>query len=610
VRLFLVAVLLFELAPARAVAAAFERSSGAPVHAVFAALPVLPTLPSLPSLPALTVPFSAQAGVAAPAAIQGAVAVAVSPVALLPAAIAAKSDAGRPSAAQGPRAALERLGTTLASPADGAAPKSDPRPALDGAFDGARAEGSEAPAPSGSERSNGSSLAPSSPASAPPPAGPPAPPSGPPRSSRWRAAVPNLITGLNLASGLAAALLASQGALLPAAGLILLANVFDALDGRAARLLGVSSPIGAELDSLADVVSFGVAPALLIYKAALAPLGIWGFAVAAVFAGAGAFRLARFNLGAYLEREGKGPAKKSDSFTGMPIPGGAGVLVALTLLLPAIPAAWAALTAAGVTLLTAAAMASRLPYPAFKKGAKALLAPLVAGAAAAAPLALLGRPLWIPAALFGMYLLTGPAAWIYKGSSDAFKRELKRKAFHQLTLLYIPALLLLGHHAVAAMALWTGLVGVVELIRLRAAWARPFFAKWFGGIIRAKEAERFSGTFYVTLGIAIATALFWSSSPVIVVAAIAALALGDAVSPLVGLRFGWRPYSVMGTARSVDGTLAGFGVAFAIALAAGCGPLAALAAALAFSVVDVIPVKPDDNLWIPVVFAAALHFLR
>lgn len=243
----------------------------------------------------------------------------------------------------------------------------------------------------------------------------PAPLSPAPKTpaQRMKAAVPNLLTFSNMASGLTAMLLATDGHFLAAGIFILLANLFDALDGRAARALKVDNPLGTDLDSLADVVSFGAAPAILIYKAALLPaLGWWGFPVAAAFAAAGLYRLARFNVGAHAEKSGAVPAKSSDSFTGLPIPGGAGVIVALTMALAAIPAAAVAPVAVIVTLLTAAAMVSRLPYPAFKKGgAKALIVPAALGLAASIPLALLGLPSMIPAAVFGLYLASGPAAF-------------------------------------------------------------------------------------------------------------------------------------------------------------------------------------------------------
>jgi len=228
----------------------------------------------------------------------------------------------------------------------------------------------------------------------------------PPAPHPIRAFAPHFVTGLNLASGLGALLYAAHGAVLPAAGLILLANVFDALDGRVARWLGAASPMGTELDSLADVVSFGAAPALLVHQAALTALGWPGAALAGAFAFAGAFRLARFNLQA-LGVTASG--KTSDSFTGMPIPAGAGVIVSLALALPLLPAAAAPWVAAGVTALAALAMVSRIPYPAFKKGGiKTLAIPSGLSIAAALLLLWLGLPALIPAAVFGGYLLSGP----------------------------------------------------------------------------------------------------------------------------------------------------------------------------------------------------------
>ena len=233
------------------------------------------------------------------------------------------------------------------------------------------------------------------------------PHAAPPAPHPLAAFAPHAVTGLNLASGVGALLYAAHGAVLPAAGLILLANVFDALDGRVARALGVSGPMGVELDSLADVVSFGAAPAVLVYQAALDSFGVAGFALAGLFAIAGAYRLARFNLQAL----GMRPASKnSDSFTGMPIPAGAGVLVSLVLALPLFPVSLSPWIAAPVTALASLAMVSTIPYPAFKKGGmRALLVPASLAAAAAIALAWLGYWVLIPAAVFGGYLLIGPA---------------------------------------------------------------------------------------------------------------------------------------------------------------------------------------------------------
>ncbi len=445
------------------------------------------------------------------------------------------------------------------------------------------------------------------------PRGQSGPAAAPPRSQPPRKAVqavswvPHLLTSLNLVSGLAALALASSGQLLPAAGLILLANLFDALDGKAARALGVSGPLGLQLDSLADVVSFGAAPALLIGKASLFALGPAGFVPAAVFACAGMYRLARFNLGASAPDDGKPHA---DSFTGLPIPGGAGVIIALWSVLPLLPAALAPWIAAGVTLTAAGAMVSTFPYPAFKQGGlRALTRPLLAAIALSGALAAVGSPRLIPAALFGAYLLSGPLIRFYKGGSEVWKTELKRKAFHQLILGHLALALCVPYPLNAALAgAWCGVVAAVELIRLRADWAKPFFDRWFKRILRDKEVEKFSGSFYVASGLAIALLLFgWS--PALSAGAVLALAWGDAVSPLVGMRFGWLPYKAMGTARSVDGTAAGFLTALTIGLLCGFSPGVALGAAAAFSVVDIFPVKPNDNFWIPIVFPAALYLL-
>lgn len=550
-----------------------------------------------------TLPTLPEKGPAAPAAL---------PAAVLPAAPAAEPRAETPEKPETPAAALpvlENVGAKIDGAGRSQGGDAGVAPVLDRTFDGIKAAAGVEDATLGAEQ-RAASLPPASARSAAtPPAVPPA--AGEKKTPRWYSIFPNLVTTGNLWSGLAAAYFASQGSVMPAVAAIIAANVFDALDGRTARALKVKNPLGIDYDSLADVVSFGAAPALLVFKAALLPaLGFWGFPIAAVFASAGWFRLSRFNVGAHAEEAGTIPHKKSDSFTGLPIPGGAGVVLAAVLALPLLPAAAALPFAVGATLLSAAAMASRLPYPAFKKGgAKALVVPALAGIAAVAPLVALHLYSLIPAAIFGLYLASGPLVWLWEGASAAWKTEVKRKAFHQLLLLSIPAFLFLGPQLivpVAAVAVTA--IGLFDLIRLKVPAARPFFERWFGKIIRAKESDRMSGSFYVALGLsAVACAVvLLDLSPAIFVAAALALALGDAASPLVGLRFGFKPYKVMGTQRSVDGTAAGFAVVLAIGLALGFAWPAALGAAVVFSLVDVFPVKPDDNLWIPIAYAAAL----
>jgi CDP-diacylglycerol--serine O-phosphatidyltransferase len=109
---------------------------------------------------------------------------------------------------------------------------------------------------------------------------------------------------------------------------IFFGNFFDAFDGRVARLTRTQSEFGVELDSLADVVTFGVAPAILVYKWALASLGTLGIVICAAYAACGAIRLARFNV---LARGDEGGASRY--FVGLPIPLAAGMLVSLVIAL-------------------------------------------------------------------------------------------------------------------------------------------------------------------------------------------------------------------------------------------------------------------------------------
>ena len=128
----------------------------------------------------------------------------------------------------------------------------------------------------------------------------------------FKTLIPNMITSGNMLCGMLSLALSFHGHFVPAAWLIYMAVFFDFMDGKMARKLGGSSSFGAELDSLADVVSFGVAPAMVMYGAYLQGFfGVTGAIVAAFFALCGALRLARFNV-----------QHADDSFQGLPIPAG------------------------------------------------------------------------------------------------------------------------------------------------------------------------------------------------------------------------------------------------------------------------------------------------
>lgn len=109
--------------------------------------------------------------------------------------------------------------------------------------------------------------------------------------------IPSIFTLANLLFGFIALVLILDRKFNLAAGMILLSVLMDSMDGKVARKLSVSSDFGKELDSLSDLVSFGVAPAILVYSAFLrTTIGNWGIFLAAIFALCGAIRLARFNV--------------------------------------------------------------------------------------------------------------------------------------------------------------------------------------------------------------------------------------------------------------------------------------------------------------------------
>ncbi|MEG1159741.1 MAG: CDP-diacylglycerol--serine O-phosphatidyltransferase, partial [Acidaminococcaceae bacterium] len=112
----------------------------------------------------------------------------------------------------------------------------------------------------------------------------------------YRRMVPNSISAISLAFGILSIFATFEKNFNTAAVLIILAVLADSLDGRAARMLGVSGEFGKELDSLCDLGSFGVAPAILIYQYGLIDLALTGKLVAAFFTICGAMRLARFNV--------------------------------------------------------------------------------------------------------------------------------------------------------------------------------------------------------------------------------------------------------------------------------------------------------------------------
>lgn len=151
-----------------------------------------------------------------------------------------------------------------------------------------------------------------------------------------------------------------------AALLIVFAMFFDTIDGRVARLTRTQSAFGVQIDSLADVVSFGVATAVLVHRWALSDLGFGGVFVCFAFAACGAIRLARFNV---LTTDPRGtPQKPGKYIVGLPIPTAAGVLISLVVANHAVGGNLMALKPliVGVTLALSALMVSNIKFRSFK----------------------------------------------------------------------------------------------------------------------------------------------------------------------------------------------------------------------------------------------------
>lgn len=192
--------------------------------------------------------------------------------------------------------------------------------------------------------------------------------------------IPSLFTVGNLFLGIISIMLAFHNNYDLAALMIIIAMLLDGLDGRVARALNAQSEFGKELDSLSDVISFGVAPAFIMYVVAFSDLTpALGWVVTAIFPICGALRLARFNVKAGIP----------GYFIGLPIPAAGGVACTLALFHESIPATYLIIA----MLLLSYLMVSTVKYPNFKKvgiSKKALwLTPFVIAAA-------VGIALWKP----------------------------------------------------------------------------------------------------------------------------------------------------------------------------------------------------------------------
>ncbi|MEW6428739.1 MAG: CDP-diacylglycerol--serine O-phosphatidyltransferase [Thermodesulfobacteriota bacterium] len=172
--------------------------------------------------------------------------------------------------------------------------------------------------------------------------------------------LPNFITTLGLLSGFYAIIAAINGLYWNSSAAILLAGVFDGIDGRLARLTGTESKFGKEYDSLCDLISFGLAPAILAYELCLRGYGRFGWLAAFLYVATTALRLARFNCQS---------GSSSRSFIGLPCPAAAATIAASVLFFRFIDFSGRGKDLTLLLLVYALSylMVSTFPYPSFKK---------------------------------------------------------------------------------------------------------------------------------------------------------------------------------------------------------------------------------------------------
>lgn len=227
----------------------------------------------------------------------------------------------------------------------------------------------------------------------------------PRRTRRGIYLLPSMFTVGNLFCGYACIVFAMRGDYLTAAPLIGVAMVLDMLDGRIARLTGATSAFGLEFDSLADVVSFGIAPAVLAFAWGLSPIGRLGWAAGFLYVAATAVRLARFNI-----QDGTTDRRY---FVGLPSPAAAAVPAATVFAYPyGLEDPAQSLAALAMVLVPAFLMVSTLRFHSFKTidlGWHRSYWGLIVIAAGLATIAT--HPQLMLLAMAYLYLLSGPTTW-------------------------------------------------------------------------------------------------------------------------------------------------------------------------------------------------------
>jgi len=221
--------------------------------------------------------------------------------------------------------------------------------------------------------------------------------------------LPNLITTAGLFAGFYSIINSFRGEFVVAAIAIMVANIFDILDGRIARVIKATSPFGVQYDSLCDLVAFGVAPGLLMYRWALEPWSTWGWLAASLYVACGALRLARFNVQFdYGEKR---------YFRGLPIPAAAEMIATTVLLyfyLGGPEVTHRHLSLLLVVYALAGLMVSNVLYYSFKEIHIHRRQPFWVLLAVIVVLKLfIAEPQILLFGAFLLYVLSGPARWLF-----------------------------------------------------------------------------------------------------------------------------------------------------------------------------------------------------
>lgn len=245
----------------------------------------------------------------------------------------------------------------------------------------------------------------------------------------YKVILPGSFTMGSVVCGFLAILSSFEGELITACWLVILASFLDGMDGKIARLSGATSRFGVELDSLADFLSFGVAPAVIIYVAKLQALGKWGWLIGVVYIMAASYRLARYNLFATTD-------EKKD-FMGLPVPGAALPLVTYIIFCDYL---WGQLQYGqyliSMVILFSALMVSQVEYDSMPDRFNTVRNRIKIGIFVIAAVAALANPQLLLFPIFAAYIIFGLVRaaykYLYLGVGMVKRSQFRNRKFEEI----------------------------------------------------------------------------------------------------------------------------------------------------------------------------------